>query len=110
VSIENAAANIQAEIPHWNFKQIVAQANTLWNEELNKIVIKTPDTSRLRTFYTAMYHTMIAPSIFNDHNGDYLGTDKKVYRAANLLISQRFLFGILIVEQTRSILFFKQKK
>ena len=83
VSIENAAANIKAEIPHWNFNQIVTRANTSWNKELNKIVIKTPDTARLRTFYTAMYHTMIDPSIFNDHNGDYLGTDKKIYRAAN---------------------------
>jgi predicted alpha-1,2-mannosidase len=83
VSLKNAGANIEAEIPHWNFKEVADKANASWNKELNKIVIKTPDTSRLRTFYTAMYHTMIAPSIFNDHNGDYLGTDKKIYKAAD---------------------------
>ncbi|HUC79361.1 MAG TPA: GH92 family glycosyl hydrolase [Flavisolibacter sp.] len=74
VSIENAAANIAAEIPHWNFDAIKENANKTWNEELGRIKIKTADTSRLRTFYTALYHTMIAPSIFNDHNGDYRGT------------------------------------
>jgi len=83
VSIENAMANIQAEIPYWNFEDIAQQASTAWNKELNKIKVTTADTSRLRTFYTALYHTMIAPSVFNDHNGDYRGTDKAVYSKAS---------------------------
>jgi predicted alpha-1,2-mannosidase len=82
VSIENSALNIKAEIPGWNFQQSVKNADQAWNKELEKVKIKTPDQHRKRTFYTALYHTMIAPSVFNDHNGDYLGTDKKVYRAA----------------------------
>ena len=82
VSIENAANNINAEIPQWNFEDIKTEANNKWNKELNRIQIKTSDTSRLKTFYTAMYHTMIAPSIFNDHNGDYRGTDTMIYRNA----------------------------
>jgi predicted alpha-1,2-mannosidase len=82
VSIENAAANIKAEIPAWNFEQTVKNADQAWNRELEKVKIQTPDQHRMRTFYTALYHTMIAPSVFNDHNGDYLGTDKKVYKAA----------------------------
>jgi predicted alpha-1,2-mannosidase len=85
VSIENAANNIKAEIPHWNFDEIRSQANNKWNAELNRIQIKTNDTSRLKTFYTAMYHTMIAPSIFNDHNGDYRGTDTMIYRNASFI-------------------------
>jgi predicted alpha-1,2-mannosidase len=83
VSIENAAKNIQAEIPYWNFDEIVAKADVAWNIELNKIKVKTNDTARLKTFYTALYHTMIAPSIFNDHNGDYRGTDKNIYEKAS---------------------------
>jgi predicted alpha-1,2-mannosidase len=82
VSIENAAANMKAEIPGWNFEAVRARAMQLWNNELGKIRISTSDTSVLRCFYTAIYHTMVAPSIFNDHNGDYRGTDKKVYPAA----------------------------
>lgn len=83
VSIENAAQNIQAEIPHWNFSQVARSANAAWNRELNKIRISTKDEARKRIFYTAFYHTLVAPSIYNDHNGDYLGTDKKVYKGAS---------------------------
>src|SRR5690606_34230600 len=53
-----------------------------WNRELGKIIIETENENHLRNFYTALYHTMIAPSIFNDHNRDYLGTDKRVYAKA----------------------------
>ncbi|HEY1114258.1 MAG TPA: GH92 family glycosyl hydrolase, partial [Chitinophagaceae bacterium] len=82
VSTENALGNIHKELPHWNFPGVVARADASWNKELGKVRIKTADAARVRTFYTALYHTMIAPSIFNDSNGDYRGTDKKVYRKA----------------------------
>jgi predicted alpha-1,2-mannosidase len=81
VSTKNALENINAEIPHWEFKDVADSAYQAWNHELKKIDIRTSDTAKLKNFYTALYHTMIAPSIFNDHNGDYLGTDKKVYHA-----------------------------
>jgi predicted alpha-1,2-mannosidase len=82
VSVENAAKNIEAEIPGWDFDEVVRKASAAWNHELNKIRVSTSDTSRLRTFYTALYHTMIAPSVFNDYNGDYRGTDKAIYAKA----------------------------
>lgn len=82
VSYENALANIQAEIPAWDFEQVVAKADQKWNRELEKIRIEG-DAETKKKFYTAMYHTMIAPSLFNDANGDYRGTDKKVYPKAN---------------------------
>ncbi len=82
VSMSNALLNINAEIPHWDFDAVVSNADAAWNKELSKLTIKTNDSARLRTFYTALYHTMIAPSVFNDHNGDYRGTDKKIYSNA----------------------------
>lgn len=82
VSIENAKLNMQTELPGWNFTQTIADADNAWNEELNKIIIDTEDTHVKRTFYTAMYHTMIAPSEFCDVNNDYMGTDKKIYSNA----------------------------
>lgn len=83
VSSKNALANISAEIPHWNFSTVADNAYAAWNRELGKITVRSTDTAKLRNFYTSLYHTMIAPSVFNDHNGDYMGTDKKVYRAAS---------------------------
>ena len=82
VSTANALANIKAELPGWDFNKTVAAADAIWNKELQKVEVKTPDENKKKIFYTALYHTLIAPSIFNDHNGDYLGTDKKVYTKA----------------------------
>ncbi|HEX6180282.1 MAG TPA: GH92 family glycosyl hydrolase, partial [Chitinophagaceae bacterium] len=83
VSTKNALANITAEIPHWDFDRVKAAAYAAWNHELGKITIRSGDTSMLRTFYTSLYHTMVAPSIFNDHNGEYLGSDKKVHHSSS---------------------------
>ena len=83
VSAANALANIKAEIPHWNFAKVVAEADASWEKELQKVRVQMSDPAQQKVFYTALYHTMIAPSIFNDHNGDYRGTDKKIHQGAN---------------------------
>ncbi|MDR1274404.1 MAG: GH92 family glycosyl hydrolase, partial [Odoribacteraceae bacterium] len=85
VSIGNAEANLQAELPGWDFGMTVAQASAAWNDELSKIVIQTKDESVKRIFYTALYHTMIAPSEFCDVNGDYRGADGHCYPGAEFV-------------------------
>ncbi len=75
VSTEGAAENLQAELNHWNFDDVKNKAREKWNQELGKIKIKTNNCSDKTTFYTALYHTMIAPSLFNDVNGNYRGAD-----------------------------------
>jgi predicted alpha-1,2-mannosidase len=80
VSIENAKLNMQAELSGWNFEQTIADADKKWNEELNKIQIQIEDNAVKRTFYTAMYHTMIAPSEFCDVNMDYRGADAQMHK------------------------------
>lgn len=80
VSVENARENLQQELPGWNFASVVAKANADWNRELSKIAIKTQDERAKRIFYTALYHTMIAPSVFSDVNGEYRGADGKTHK------------------------------
>ena len=82
VSANNALANIQAEIPGWDFAAVVKKADQSWNKELSKIAITTKTDRDKRIFYTSLYHTMINPAMFNDHNGDYRGADRKVYEKA----------------------------
>jgi len=82
VSSENALANIKAEIPGWDFNKVVKDADAKWNRELSKIDISSSSGKDKRIFYTALYHTMIDPAMFNDHNGDYRGADKKIYAQA----------------------------
>ncbi len=80
VSVENARENLQQELPGWNFASVVSKANADWNRELSKIAIKTQDEHAKRIFYTALYHTMIAPSVFSDVNGEYRGADGKTHK------------------------------
>ncbi|MDR1810307.1 MAG: GH92 family glycosyl hydrolase [Prevotella sp.] len=82
VSIENAKLNMQAELPGWNFNRTVKAAQQSWNRELSKIRIKAKDKQLKQLFYTALYHTMIAPSEFCDANNDYRGADRQIHRAA----------------------------
>ncbi|MDR2954804.1 MAG: GH92 family glycosyl hydrolase [Prevotella sp.] len=79
-SIENAKLNMQTELAGWDFNQTIKNADNAWNEELNKILIATNDNAVKRTFYTALYHTMIAPSEFCDVNNDYYGADQKMHK------------------------------
>ena len=79
VSVEGAKANLAAELSGWDFDATAAAADKAWNDELSKVKIETEDETSKRIFYTALYHTMVAPSLFCDVNGDYRGADGKVH-------------------------------
>ena len=79
VSVEDAKANLKTELPGWNFSETVASADQAWNEELGKIDVETDDDEVRTIFYTALYHTMTAPSVFSDVTGNYRGADGKVH-------------------------------
>ena len=81
VSIEGAKAALSAEVPHWNFDKIAEVADAAWENELGKIRIEANSVVPASTFYTAMFHAMTAPVLFNDINGDYRGADGNVYNA-----------------------------
>lgn len=80
VSVDNARQNLKAEIKDWNFNGVVAEAEQAWAAALGKIEISTDDKRVKTIFYTALYHTMTAPSVFSDVNGEYRGADGKVYK------------------------------
>jgi len=81
VSIDNALANLNHEMPGWNFENIRKNASSQWNRELDKIEVQSKDVAKLRTFYTALYHTMLAPTLYMDVNGQYRGADGNVHTA-----------------------------
>jgi predicted alpha-1,2-mannosidase len=80
VSIEGARKNLKAELPHWNFEKVKTEARAAWNKELSKIEVSGGAEAQMKTFYTALYHTMIHPNIFNDVDGRYKGLDGKIYQ------------------------------
>jgi len=81
VSIEGAKKNLEKEVSHFDFDKIKKDASALWNKMLLKIEIKKGEEKDLRTFYTALYHSLIAPNIFSDVDGRYIGMDGKIYNS-----------------------------
>jgi len=79
VSIEGALNNLQSEIPGWNFMEVSSQALSLWERELEKIRIEGGTQRQKEIFYTALYHSLLAPTIFDDVNGSYRGMDGEIH-------------------------------
>ena len=66
------------EIPHWNFNAARALADSKWERELAKVQITTADTRLKRVFYSALYHTAIAPTLYSDADGQYRNAQDSV--------------------------------
>jgi predicted alpha-1,2-mannosidase len=81
VSTENAKLNLETEIGNQDFASVNKKAEETWNKELGKISISGGTADQQVAFYTALYHTMLAPNIYTDVNGEYRGTDGKVHKA-----------------------------
>ena len=83
VSCENAKANLLSEKPSgdWNFESLRSSAADAWNGWLSRVDVKGGTLEQKRTFYTALYHCAIHPSLYSDVNGEYRGMDRKVHKA-----------------------------
>ena len=60
-----------------------ADAKDAWNKELSKIEVSGGTDEQTTNFYTALYHTMIHPNVFNDVDGNYLGHDRKIHNVGS---------------------------
>lgn len=81
VSCANARANLEAELPGWDFDQVRADARADWNRTLSCVQVQTDDERARRIFYTALYHLFMAPTLYADVNGEFRGHDGQVHRA-----------------------------
>jgi predicted alpha-1,2-mannosidase len=80
VSAADALQNLDAEIPGWDFDQVREATRARWDRALGKIQIEgTP--AQKETFYTSVYHAMLAPNLFTDVNGKYHGFDQNIHSA-----------------------------
>ena len=80
VSEDSAIANLDAEMPDFNFDAVRNAAKRSWSDALGVFEVDAPEPMR-RSFYTAIYHTLMAPSLFMDSDGRYRGADNAVHHA-----------------------------
>jgi predicted alpha-1,2-mannosidase len=83
VSIENARSNLSAEAGNLSFDDLVSKAKQAWEDRLASIRIDGGSDDQKHIFYTALYHSLQMPTLFNDVNGDYMGFDKKVHQTTD---------------------------
>ena len=67
-SMEGAQLNLETELPGWNFEKVRKEAYKAWNREFSRVKVETSDESARKVFYTALYHSMIFPSLYSDCN------------------------------------------
>lgn len=80
-SIEGARRNIAMEAPEFDFDKTKLAAEDAWRQQLSKIEVIDNDQVSKTKFYTALYHSFIAPHLFSDANGEYYGADGKTHKA-----------------------------
>ena len=79
---ENGALNnLIAEAPEDNFDKYLAETTKKWDKELGSIAVEGGTPDEQTSFYTALYHSMLAPTIYSDVDGRYFGPDKKIHKA-----------------------------
>ncbi len=81
VSIEGARKNLKAEVSGFDFDKVKDACAQKWNKVLSKINVKGENENDKVIFYTALYHSLVAPNLFSDVDGQYRGMDQKIHTA-----------------------------
>jgi predicted alpha-1,2-mannosidase len=83
VDEDGARLNLDKEMPDFDFERFKINANAIWNKKMSLLNVFGGTSTERTNFYTALYHCMIHPSIFNDVDGRYRGRDDEVYDTEN---------------------------
>jgi predicted alpha-1,2-mannosidase len=81
VSVEGARKNLHAEIPKWDFDAVAKAARKQWEKALSVFAVETADNNLKQTFYTSLYHSLVAPTLLSDVDGQFRGPDGKIHQA-----------------------------
>lgn len=79
VDLDGARRNLSAELTGTDVATAQAAARAAWRRELSRVRVFGGSTAQRRTFYTALYHTMLHPDVDSDVDGRYLGADGAVH-------------------------------
>ena len=83
VSVANAEENLRREVGHGDLDGVRRDARAAWNIALGRVRVSGGTDEDRKVFYTALYHSLIHPTVFSDANGEYIGFDGKVHNAGS---------------------------
>ena len=99
VSEDNAAANLTAEIPAFDFAATRAKTKAAWDDILNLARPTGGTTDQQTIFLTALYHAFVMPAIQSDTDGSYRGFDGQTHKAAGY----RFVSNLSLWDTYRTL-------
>ncbi len=70
-SLNGARKNLAAEIQNWDFGALVKKNTAVWETALRQITVQSSNEKDKRIFYTAYYHAIQHPRLYNDVDGKY---------------------------------------
>ncbi len=79
ISIAQAQANLDAEMPAWNFESLRGALKSTWNQKLGIASIEGATQDERRIFYSGLYHALLYPKLFSEHGRYYSAYDDKVH-------------------------------
>ena len=83
VDLPGARRNLATETgTSFDFDAVRAAARNAWNGMLGRVDVSGGDLEQQRTFYTALYHSLLHPNVFSDADGRYRGFDNRIYRTS----------------------------
>lgn len=83
-SIENAASNMEQELPHWDFDKVVTESKTEWHTMLSRIQVEGGTDTDQKRFYTDLWHALQGRRTISDVNGAYPDNTGKTFRVGQL--------------------------
>ena len=83
ISIEQARANLEAEIPAWDFEGVRTQLERIWNGKLGMLSIEGATDEQRRIFYTGLYHALLYPKLISEHGRYYSAFDDQVHEGVS---------------------------
>ena len=82
VDLKGAENNLRQEAAGKSFNEIRHAAYQTWDKALRVIDVSGGTADEQKVFYTALYHSLLMPSIFSDADGRYIGFDEKIHHVA----------------------------
>ena len=79
VDVAGARANLAAEAKTWDFDAVRGAARTRWAGELGAVAVEGGTTDQRTILSSALYHALLAPTLFSDTDGRYVGLDRQVH-------------------------------
>lgn len=83
ISIDQARANLDAELPAWNFAAARDALKKSWNEKLGIATIEGAGEDERHIFYTGLYHALLYPKLFSEHGRYYSAFDDKIHEGVS---------------------------